>query len=70
MSERWKKQLKIGLLWGGVMTTIMSIWAALTTEVYDSSFFLKIALSAIIHFSTGIFFIGYLSWKKSQQPGN
>ena len=64
MSERWKYQIKIGLIWGIILSVILMA-IDLFENSFEDVFFSKINLLRTLYFIVvGIFLLGYLSWKK------
>jgi hypothetical protein len=64
MSERWKFQLKSGLIWGIILSLSLSAFD-LFERSFEDVFFSKINLLRTLYFVlVGIFIIGYVNWKK------
>ena len=67
MSERWKLQLKFGLIFGIVYTFMTCIMdeKSLALQFNSTEFYIKTAVNLLV----GIFIIGYFIWK-GQDPKN
>ncbi len=64
MKKRWKLQIKLGLIWGGVMTVFTLLDSikevSIQTQLSSPLFYLKV----IAHCLIGIFIVGYIGWKE------
>ena len=67
MSERWKLQLKFGLIFGIVYTFMTCIMdeKSLVLQLSSTKFYVKTFANLLV----GIFIIGYFIWK-GQDPKN
>jgi uncharacterized protein YacL len=68
MSERWKYQLKVGLIWGLLMT-LMSTFLndkTVTEEIKSVGIYLKFLLNFVV----GTLVMGYLFWKGKNPKNN
>ena len=64
MSERWKFQLKNGLIWGLLVSFITAAFN-LYSMSFEDAFLSKKNLSRMLLFViSGIFVVSYFSWKK------
>jgi hypothetical protein len=64
MSERWKFQLKNGLIWGFMISVLMATLDTIDMS-FEDAFLSRKNLIRIFYFVlTGIFIVGYFSWKK------
>ena len=64
MSERWKFQLKNGMIWGLMVSCIMAGFD-LFEMTFEDAFLSKKNLSRMLLFVvSGIFVVSYFSWKK------
>jgi hypothetical protein len=63
MSERWKYQIKTGSFYGIFMTVAMTILQWQGRSIADELLSRKFFLNTLIYFMTGIFILGYFSWK-------
>lgn len=64
MSERWKYQLKYGLIWGllvSFITAAFDLYSMTFQEVYLSE---KNTIRTVLFVLAGIFVVSYFSWKK------
>jgi hypothetical protein len=65
MSERWKYQIKVGLIWSFSLNLLMTLatfdWdkKANFEEIFTKKYFFKLLILVLI----GIFIIGYSGWK-------
>ncbi len=64
MSERWKFQLKTGLIWGLITTFIISAIDTFEMSLEGAFLSRKSLLRIFFMVLTGIFIVGYFSWKK------
>ena len=70
MTDRWKYQIKTGGLWGFATATLLSL-INLTEVTFEEEFLTKRYLIKLMFFLiTGIFIVGYLSWKKKIKEKN
>ncbi|MBG6186657.1 hypothetical protein [Flavobacterium sp. CAN_S2] len=64
MSERWKFQIKYGLIWGFMVSFIMAGFDLFEMS-FEDAFLSKKNLSRMLLFVlAGIFVVSYFSWKK------
>ena len=70
MSERWKYQIRIGMFWGLFMSLGMTAFDCLNTSFEEAILPKRIFLRVIIFVSTGIFLLGYDSWKRKIKREN
>lgn len=64
MSERWKFQIKYGLIWGFMVSFIM-VGLDLLEMTFEDAFLSKRNLFRMLFFVlSGIFVVSYFSWKK------
>ena len=64
MSERWKFQLKNGLIWGFIVSFIMAAFD-LSELSFEDAFLSKENLFRTLYFVlAGIFIVGYSNWKQ------
>ncbi len=70
MSERWKYQIRIGLFWGLFMSLGMTVFDCFNTSFEEAIVSKYIFLRVLIFVLTGIFWIGYDSWKKKIKREN
>jgi hypothetical protein len=64
MSERWKFQIKYGLIWGSMVSFIMAGFDLFEMS-FEDAFLSKKNLSRMLLFVlAGIFVVSYFSWKK------
>lgn len=64
MSERWKFQIKYGLIWGLMVSFIMAGFDLFEMS-FEDAFLSKKNLSRMLLFVvSGIFVVSYFSWKK------
>jgi amino acid permease len=64
MSERWKFQLKYGLIWGFMVSFIIAGFDLFEMS-FEDAFLSKKNLSRMLLFVvSGIFVVSYFSWKK------
>lgn len=64
MSEKWKYQLKYGLIWGllvSFITAALDLYSMTFQEVYLSE---KNTIRTSSFILAGIFVVSYFSWKK------
>ncbi len=68
MSERWKFQLKTGLIWSIFMSVFMALSndKSLKEQLNSSDLFVR----SILIFLCGIFIMGYLTWKGQDDKYN
>lgn len=65
MSERWKYQIKLGLIWSFfiniIMTLVLFDWDKKVNfvEIFTTKYFFRL----LIFILTGVFIVGYSSWK-------
>ena len=64
MSERWKYQLKIGLIWGIVLSLSLSVFDVFGMSFEDAFLSKKNLLRTLYFVLTGIFVVSYFRWKK------
>ena len=64
MSERWKFQLKKGLIWGFMISLLMAVLDTIEMSFEDAFLSKKNFLRIFFFVTTGIFIVGYFSWKK------
>jgi multisubunit Na+/H+ antiporter MnhB subunit len=64
MNERWKHQTKSGLTWA-IVTLLM-----LTAFDYKNNTWEKFLYRSIVFTIIGVFFLGYLSWKRKVKTNN
>ena len=70
MSERWKFQLKNGLIWGFIVPFIMAAFD-LSELSFKDAFLSKENLFRTLYFVlAGIFIVGYSNWKKKIKREN
>ena len=70
MSERWKFQLKNGLIWGVVLSLFLSVFDLFEMS-FEDVFMSKRNLIRTFYFVlTGIFVVSYISWKKKIKREN
>ena len=68
MSERWKFQIKHGLIWGILMIILLSIFDV-SGLPWSEDFSWRVLLIRIIAFPvTGVFLYGYFIWKTKKVP--
>ena len=70
MNERWKFQLKNGLIWGFIVSFIMAAFD-LSELSFKDAFLSKENLFQTLYFVlAGIFIVGYSNWKKKIKREN
>ena len=70
MSERWKFQIKNGVIWGIILSLGLSVFD-LFEITFEDAFFSKRNLLRTLYFVlVGIFILGYLNWKKKIKRDN
>jgi hypothetical protein len=67
MSERWKFQLKNGLIWGLIMSFLMYAVDTIDMSFRDAFLTRKNLFRILFFVITGIFLVGYFSWKKKNK---
>jgi hypothetical protein len=64
MSERWKYQFKVGLIWGFLMAVFNLLFELqekpISVQLSSPAFYLKV----LIYTLTGIFLLGYINWRQ------
>jgi membrane-anchored glycerophosphoryl diester phosphodiesterase (GDPDase) len=70
MSERWKFQLKSGLIWGLIMSFLMYAVDTIDMSFRDAFLTRKNLFRILFFVITGIFLVGYFSWKKKIKSKN
>lgn len=67
MSERWKHQLKMGIVFGlvaGFFTTLFELRdSSLTEQMEDWTIPIRFGVYILV----GVFLLGYVSWKSNQK---
>ena len=68
MSERWKLQLKFGIIFALVYSLMMCLMSenSLEDELNSTRFYLRILTNILF----GVFVIGYLVWKGQDEKNN
>ncbi len=68
MSERWKFQLRSGLIFGLVFTFMMSLMdeKSLEDQFSSTKFYIRILTNILV----GVFVIGYFMWKGQDEKNN
>jgi antibiotic biosynthesis monooxygenase (ABM) superfamily enzyme len=68
MSERWKFQLKVGLIWSILMTVFMVFKneKSFNEQLNSSDLYVRL----ILIFLCGIFIMGYITWKGQDEKYN
>jgi len=64
MSERWKFQLKNGLIWGLLVSFIMAGFDLFEMSIEDALLSNKNLFRMLLFIVTGIFVVSYFSWKQ------
>ncbi len=64
MSERWKYQIKNGLIWGIILSLLLLVIDLFENSFEDAFFSKRNFLRTLYFIIVGIFLLGYLSWKK------
>ena len=68
MSERWKYQIKTGLLWGVFMSVFNMLFEIqeypIKEQIAKPNFYYR----AIIFITVGVFILGYFNWKSIKKP--
>ncbi len=64
MSERWKFQIKTGLIWGIVLSLCLSVFDVFGMSFEDAFLSKKNLLRTLYFVLTGIFVVSYFRWKK------
>jgi hypothetical protein len=70
MSERWKFQLKNGLIWGFMVSFIMTAFDLFELSFEDAFLSKKNLLRMLLFVLAGIFVVSYFSWKKKIKREN
>lgn len=70
MSERWKFQLKNGLIWGFMVSFIMAAFDLSELSFEDAFLSKKNLLRMLFFVLAGIFVVSYFSWKKKIKREN
>ncbi len=63
ISERWKYQIKIGLIWGICLSLFMSSLDFFYASFETSFLTFAVLKRTLIFIALGIFFVGYMRWK-------
>ena len=64
MSERWKFQLKNGLIWGLLVSFIMAGFDLFEMSIEDALLSNKNLFRMLLFILAGIFVVSYFSWKR------
>ena len=64
MSERWKFQLKNGLIWGLLVSLIMTGFDLFEMSIEDALLSNKNLFRMLLFILAGIFVVSYFSWKR------
>ena len=64
MSERWKFQLKNGLIWGLLVSLIMTGFELFEMSIEDALLSNKNLFRMLLFILAGIFVVSYFSWKR------
>ena len=64
MSERWKFQLKYGLIWGFIVSVIMVGFDLFEMSIEEAFLSKRNLFRTLFFVFTGIFIVNYFSWKK------
>ncbi len=64
MSERWKFQLKNGLIWGVLVSCITAAFDLARMSFEDAFLSKKNLLRMLLFVLAGVFVVSYFSWKK------
>ena len=72
MSERWKYQIKVGLIWSFSFNLIITLatfdWGKKAN--FEDMFTIKYFFRLLIFVLSGIFIVGYSSWKSEIKKEN
>lgn len=63
MSERWKYQIKSGLVFGITLAFAISVFKGIEDGFVNEYFTWKFLFKLLIFIAIGIFGIGYFNWK-------
>ena len=64
MSDRWKFQLKNGLIWGLLVSLIMTGFDLFEMSIEDALLSNKNLFRMLLFILAGIFVVSYFSWKR------
>jgi predicted transporter len=70
MNERWKFQVKNGLIWGLIMSSCLAVFDVFEMSFEDAFLSKKTLLRTFYFVFTGIFLISYSRWKKKTRIEN
>lgn len=64
MNERWKFQVKNGLIWGLIMSSCLAVFDVFEMSFEDPFLSKKTLFRTFYFVFTGIFLVCYFRWKK------
>jgi hypothetical protein len=67
MTARWKYQFRFGLLWGTLMTVLMTAFNAWENENWHMFLKWNFLLRLAVFCAVGIFLVGYFNWKDKER---
>ena len=70
MTDRWKYQIKTGGLWGIATATLISLFNLIDNSFEEEFLSKKFIVKLVFFLITGIFMVGYFSWKKKLKDEN
>ncbi len=70
MSEKWKYQLRMGIIWGLFMSVFNLLFnlqsQSLVQQLQSSGFYVRAVLFIVV----GVFVLGNYNWNKKNKPRN
>ena len=70
MNERWKFQVKNGLIWGLIMSSCLAVFDIFEMSFEDAFLSKKKLLRTLYFVLAGIFLVSYFRWKKKTRKEN
>jgi len=64
MNERWKFQVKNGLIWGLIMSSCLAVFDVFEMSFEDAFLSKKTLFRTFYFVFTGIFLVSYFRWKR------
>ncbi|MFV8345603.1 hypothetical protein [Flavobacterium sp. ZB4P13] len=64
MSERWKFQIKNGVIWGLIISSCIAVFDVFEMSFEDAFLSKEKLLRTLYFILAGIFIVGYSNWKK------
>ncbi len=66
MSERWKYQVKTGLIWGIFMTLFNVLFEIKEKSLSEQFTTSNLYIRLVVFTAVGIFILGYITWRSKK----